>query len=327
MCAKKRRKKKGGKAKPQSKAVNQAAESKSAAAEEEAAEASSEEQLGTEAKGEGLGKSEETPQKESDENAASEEDKADKEMHLVDHLEELRDRLVRVVASVFVGFLACYGFAEELFNILLAPLTPLLPEGSTLIFTSLPEGFFTYVKLSAVAGIFVASPYIFYQIWQFTAPALYEHERKFLIPIALISSLFFSAGAVFGYMVVFPFAFEFFMGFGTDIIKPLPSLREYLSFTLKLLIAFGVAFELPLFIFFLARLGVVTAKTLRKFRKYAILLSFMASALLTPPDVVSQTLMAGPLVILYELGILAAVLFGKRKPEPEPEDDAEEEKA
>lgn len=310
MCAKKRRKKKGGKAKSQEKAVTRSEEQKSGA-EEEAGEEASEQKAGAEAIGGDAGKAEEN----------AEPEQQDREMHLVDHLEELRDRLVRIVAAVFIGFLACYGFAEDLFNILLEPLKPLLPEGSTLIFTSLPEGFFTYVKLSAVAGIFVASPYIFYQIWKFTAPALYEHERKILVPLALISSLFFSSGAVFGYMVVFPFAFEFFMGFGSDIIKPLPSLKEYLSFTLKLLIAFGVAFELPLFIFFLAKLGIVTAKMLRKFRKYAILLSFMASALLTPPDVVSQILMAGPLVILYELGIVAAALFGKKRPEPEEEDE------
>jgi len=248
------------------------------------------------------------------------------EMTLTDHLEELRSRLVKIFIAAFIGFLACYGFAERMFEVLMAPLKPLLPENSHLIFTGLPEGFFTYIKLALVAGVFVASPYIFAQIWLFISPALYANERKWLIPIALFSAMFFVTGAMFGYFVVFPFAFNFFMGFATDVILPMPSLKEYLSFTLKLLIAFGVAFELPLFIFFLARLGIVNSYKLRKFRKYAILLAFCASAILTPPDVISQSLMAGPLIVLFELGIWVAHFFGK-KPKPAPVDDEEEEAA
>lgn len=259
---------------------------------------------------------------------AGEEDEEDElpEMTLTDHLEELRSRLVKMFIAAFIGFLACYGFAERMFEVLMAPLRPLLPENSHLIFTGLPEGFFTYIKLSLVAGVFVASPYIFGQIWLFISPALYASERKWLVPIALFSALFFITGGMFGYFVVFPFAFSFFMGFATDVILPMPSLKEYLSFTLKLLIAFGVAFELPLFIFFLARLGIVNSLKLRKFRKYAILLAFCVSAILTPPDVVSQLLMAGPLIVLFELGIWVAHFFGKR-PKPAPVDDEEEEAA
>lgn len=243
-----------------------------------------------------------------------EEDKEERlsEMTLTDHLEELRSRLVKIFIAAFIGFLACYGFAERMFEVLMAPLKPLLPENSHLIFTGLPEGFFTYIKLSIVAGIFLASPYIFAQIWLFISPALYSHERKWLVPIAVFSAFFFISGALFGYFVVFPFAFKFFMGFATDVILPMPSLKEYLSFTLKLLIAFGVAFELPLFIFFLARLGIVNSMKLRKFRKFAILLAFCCSAVLTPPDVISQTLMAGPLIVLFELGIWVAHFFGKK---------------
>jgi sec-independent protein translocase protein TatC len=245
------------------------------------------------------------------------------EMGLLDHLDDLRRRLTKSVIAAFVGFLACYGFAEDLFGYLIAPLAPLLPEGSKFIFTGLPEGFFTYVKLSFVAGIFVASPYIFYQIWLFVAPGLYKSERKWLVPIALVSAVFFISGALFGYLVVFPVAFKFFMSYATDIIQPLPSLKEYLSFALKLLIAFGLAFELPLVIFFLARLGIVSPKGLRRFRKYAVLLAFVVGAVLTPPDVVSQAFMAGPLILLYELGILAAVLFGKKRPEKAAETPAD----
>lgn len=244
------------------------------------------------------------------------------EMGLLEHLDELRGRLTRAFIAAFVGLLICYSFAQQIFDYLLMPLKPLLPEGSHLIFTSLPEGFFTYIKLSAVAGVFLTSPYIFYQLWQFVAPGLYKSERRWLVPIAFFSALFFCSGALFGYFVVFPIAFEFFMGFTTELIRPMPTLKEYLSFSLKLLIAFGVAFELPLFIFFLARLGMVTSRSLRKFRKYAILLAFIVSAILTPPDVVSQTFMAGPLIILYELGIWVAHFFGKRR---DPEEDEDEE--
>ena len=163
----------------------------------------------------------------------------------------------------------------------MAPLVAVLPENSTLIFTSLPEGFVTYLKVAFVAGIFTVSPYIFAQVWGFIAPGLYEHERKWMIPLAFLSAFFFVGGALFGYYVVFPFGCEFFMGFADEFIRPMPTLREYLGFSLKLLFAFGVIFELPLFIFFLSRLGVVTSEGLRSKRKYAILVCFIVSAILT----------------------------------------------
>lgn len=244
-----------------------------------------------------------------------------KEMTLMDHLGELRDRLVRCVVGAMVGFLACYAFRKELFNIQMKPLLDVLPPDSHLIYTSLPEAFFTYVKVAFVAGLFLVSPYIFYQIWQFISPGLYDQERKYIIPISFLSALFFVSGALFGYYIVFPFGFEFFMGYADDLIKPMPSLREYFSFSLKLLFAFGVIFELPLFIFFLARLGLVTGPALRKFRKYAILVAFIVAAILTPPDGITQILMAGPLIILYEISIYVALAFGKKRPAPSPEEE------
>lgn len=251
-------------------------------------------------------------------------------MTFTEHLEELRKRLFRALIAALIGFLACYGFKEYLFDLLMTPLVEVLPPDSTMIFTSLPEAFFTYLKVAFVAGVFLASPYIFYQIWRFVGPGLYDTEKKFMIPIAFFSALFFICGALFGYFIVFPIGFNFFMGFATDMIQPMPSLREYLSFSIKLLFAFGLAFELPLFIFFLARMGIVNSKSLRKKRKYAILLAFVVSAFLTPPDIVSQVLMSGPLVILYELGILVAYLWGKeRKDRParkkKSKDDSDEE--
>lgn len=239
-------------------------------------------------------------------------DEEEAPMTFLQHLEELRKRFLRIFIACIIGFLACYSFAKPLFSMLMAPLVAVLPPDSTLIFTSLPEGFVTYLKVAFVAGIFSVSPYIFAQVWGFIAPGLYEHERKWMIPLAFLSAFFFVGGALFGYYVVFPFGCEFFMGFADEFIRPMPTLREYLGFSLKLLFAFGVIFELPLFIFFLARLGVVTAEGLRAKRKYAILVCFICSAILTPPDVMTQTLMAGPLIILYEIGIWVAYFFGKR---------------
>ena len=253
-----------------------------------------------------------------------EEDLAPGEMTLSEHLLELRSCLVRSFIALMVGFVGCYPFSKDLFGILMEPMTRVLDE-SSFIYTYPPEAFFTYLKVSLVGGFFAASPYIFYQVWRFVAPGLYEQERKWLIPIAVVSAACFTAGALFGYFVVFPFGFEFFASFATEDIVFTPKLSEYLGFSLKLLFAFGFVFELPLFIFFLARLGLVTAQGLRRKQKYAIILSFVASAILTPPDVFTQTLMAGPLILLYEVGIWVAHLFGKKRPEPESEDDAEDE--
>jgi sec-independent protein translocase protein TatC len=247
------------------------------------------------------------------------------EMTFTEHLNELRVRLVRCIIAAFVGLMVCYAFAEQLFTMLMQPLVTLLePSGGSLIYTGLPEAFFTHLKVAAIAGLFVASPYIFYQLWMFIAPGLYEGERKYMIPIALCSAIFFVTGALFGYYVVFPFGFQFFLGYATDVIKPMPSVKEYFSFSTSMLFAFGFIFELPLFMFFLSALGLVKHNTLRKYRKYAILGSFVVAAVLTPPDVVSQTLMAGPLCLLYEVGIWVAYLVEKNKKPKEPpaEDDA-----
>lgn len=247
------------------------------------------------------------------------------EMTFTEHLNELRIRLVRCLIAVFIGFLACYGFAEQLFLLLMDPLVAqLAPSGGSLIYTGLPEAFFTHVKVAAIAGLFLVSPYVFYQLWMFIAPGLYEGERKYIVPIALCSAACFVTGAMFGYFVVFPFGFQFFLGYATEFIRPMPSVKEYFSFSTSMLFAFGFIFELPLFMLFLSALGVVTHKSLRKYRKYAILGNFVVAAILTPPDVVSQCLMAGPLCILYEIGIWVAQIFGKKPKEPVAEEAGEE---
>lgn len=234
-------------------------------------------------------------------------------MTLLDHLTELRNRLLRAFIAVAVGFLLCYSVAKTLFHYLALPLIHVLPGDSRLMFTGLPGGFFVELKVAFVAGIFLASPYLFYQIWAFIAPGLYASERKYVTPLAACSALFFLGGASFCYFVVFPFAFSFFMGYATDIIVAMPSINEYLSFSLEMLMAFGLIFEMPLFAFFLARMGLITAVKMRKARRYAVLGVFIVAAILTPPDVFSQMLMAVPMLLLYELSILVAVMVGKNR--------------
>lgn len=164
-----------------------------------------------------------------------------------------------------------------------------------------------------MSGILLASPVIFWQIWSFVAPGLYQHEKKVVIPFTVLSSFCFLGGAAFGYYVVFPPAFRFLMGYTTDFLSALPTVKEYFSLSLRLLIAFGLVFELPVFMVLLAKLGIVDVPFLRRNRKYAFLISFVIAAILTPtPDIINQLLMAGPLVILYEVSIFAIMLFGKK---------------
>jgi sec-independent protein translocase protein TatC len=229
------------------------------------------------------------------------------------HLEELRKRLVTSFIAVAVGFGVCYGFKEKLFQILTQPLISVMNQGETLIYTGLPEAFFTFLKVSFLGGLMLASPVIIYQFWMFVAPGLYDREKRLLLPIVFLSTIFFVGGALFGYFIVFPFGFKFFLGFATETIRPMPSMKEYLGFSAKLLLAFGLVFELPLVITFLARLGLVSVAFLKKNRKYAILLFFVGAAILTPPDVVTQIMMALPLMLLYEISIFGARIFGKQK--------------
>jgi len=237
------------------------------------------------------------------------------------HLEELRKRLIFCFIAVGIGFVLSYGFKEKLFQILTRPLISVMQTGDKLIFTGLPEAFFTYLKVALLSGIILATPVIFYQFWMFVAPGLYKKEKQHMIPIVFLSTFFFVGGSFFGYFIVFPYGFKFFLGFASEIIQPLPSMREYLSFASKLLLAFGLVFELPLIITFLARLGMVSVSFLKKNRKYALLLFFAGAAILTPPDVVTQVMMALPLIVLYEISIIGARIFGKKKSEEDDNND------
>lgn len=244
----------------------------------------------------------------------------DEKIPFTAHLEELRKRLIVCFIAVGIGFVLSYGFKEKLFQLLTHPLISVMEAGDKLIFTGLPEAFFTYLKVSFLAGIILAAPVILYQFWMFVAPGLYKEERRLLVPVVFLSSIFFVGGSLFGYFIVFPYGFKFFLGFATETIRPLPSMREYLSFSSKLLLAFGLVFELPLILTFLARLGIVSVDFLKKNRKYALLLFFAGAAMLTPPDVVTQIMMAVPLMGLYEISIIGARIFGKKSRDGEDSD-------
>ncbi len=252
----------------------------------------------------------------------------DEKSPFTEHLGELRDRLVRSFIAVGIGFVAAYFFKEKLFEILVAPLVIAMGENANtkMIFTGLPEAFFTYLKVSLLTGIIAATPVLFYEFWMFVSPGLYRTEKKYFLPIVFLSVFFFIIGSSFGYFVVFPYGFKFFLGFATDTIHAMPSMKEYLSFASKMLLAFGFVFELPLVLTFMARMGLVTVPFLKKNRKYALLLFFVGAALITPPDVVTQVMMAMPLMILYEISIIGARIFGRKTVE-ETDKEAEERQA
>jgi sec-independent protein translocase protein TatC len=241
----------------------------------------------------------------------------DEKQPFMSHLEELRKRLIACAIAVGVGFVLCYFFSETLFRILVLPLKEVMPQGERLIFTNLPEMFLTYLKVAFIAGIMLTAPFLFYQLWMFIAPGLYQREKKLVFPFVIFSTILFVGGSLFGYFVVFPFGFKFFMGFSNEYVQALPSVKQYFSFSTKLLFAFGVIFELPVVMFFLSKMGVVTPELLRKKRKYAILLAFVVAAILTPPDVLTQIFMALPLVVLYEISIFVAKIAQKKKVEEE----------
>ena len=244
---------------------------------------------------------------------------------LIEHLTELRSRLIRSVIGLGIAAVVCFIFADKIFNILLIPYERAAGDVGELklIYTAPQEYLFTQFKIALFGGLFIAFPVIASQLYMFVAPGLYKNERRVMIPIVVLSTFFFIGGALFGYFIVFPWGFQFFLSFASDSIKALPSMKEYLSFATKLLLAFGLVFELPIVITFLARLGLVTVPFLRENRKYAVLLFFVGAAMITPPDVVTQIMMAFPLMLLYEISIWGAILFGQKEEEAvEPSQDA-----
>jgi sec-independent protein translocase protein TatC len=251
----------------------------------------------------------------------------DLKMSLTEHLIELRKRLTYSLIALGIGFFVCYYFKDWLFTILTKPLTEVLPKSSYLIYTGLTQAFFTYMKIAFFASLILTSPFIIYQIWKFISPALLPKEKKYVVPFVFFSTLLFLSGVTFGYFVVLPPAFEFFVSFNNQYLHAMISFSDYLSFLVTFLLGFGISFQLPILIFFLAKLGIVTDKLLSKNRKYAILIIFVVAAVLTPsPDALSQILMAIPLMFLYEVSIFVAKFAARKKEVPEPNEDDHEER-
>jgi len=240
----------------------------------------------------------------------------DATMPLTAHLEELRWRVVRALIAVTIAFGGCYFYSDQVFELLTRPLVGIGDSRLQLIGTGVTEAFFTRLKVSLIAAVFVASPVIFHQGWGFVAPGLVEKERRLAIPFVLAATIFFVSGAVFCYVLVFPVGYAFFLEEYANIgVAPQIRISEYLSFAARMLLAFGITFELPVVTFFLARIGVVTHRMLTHGLRYAIVVIFIVAAVLTPgPDVASQMLMAGPLLLLYVLSIGVAYVFGRAKP-------------
>lgn len=240
------------------------------------------------------------------------------ESSLLSHLFELRDRLLRSLIATLVVAVPCMVFANEIFIWIAQPLRAQLPEDATLIATSVMAPFMTPFKLALIAAIFFAMPFILYQVWAFVAPGLYRHERRFALPLFVSSVILFYAGAAFAYFVVFPVAFRFFVGTTPDGVRMMTDMTQYMDFAVLMFFAFGLAFEIPIATVLLVRTGLVKRSTLIANRGYVILGIFIVAAFLTPPDPVSQTMMALPMYALYEGGVLLARLLVREKTEQKP---------
>jgi sec-independent protein translocase protein TatC len=232
---------------------------------------------------------------------------------LISHLTELRDRLLRAVLAVLVAFIVLFPFANDIYAIVSQPLRDLLPEGSSMIATEVASPFLTPFKLTLVTAVFLVIPYILFQVWAFVAPGMYRNEKKIAFPLLASSVLLFYAGTAFAYFIVFPLIFAFFTSVGPTDVTVMTDINRYLDFVLKIFFAFGVAFEIPIAAVILIWSGVTTAESLAKKRPWIIVGCFIAGMLLTPPDIISQSLLAIPMWLLFELGIF----FGRSLTKPE----------
>lgn len=242
---------------------------------------------------------------------------------LISHLIELRTRILRALVSVLLVFLCLAYFAQDLYHMLAQPLLDALPDNATMIATDVASPFFAPFKLTLVLSFFIAIPYVLYQVWGFVAPGLYRSEKKLVAPLLLSSTLLFYAGMAFAYFVVFPLAFAFFTGVAPSGVTVSTDINSYLDFVLKLFFAFGVSFEIPIAIILLCWTGITDAKSLRAKRPYVIVGAFVVGMLLTPPDVISQTLLAVPMWILFELGVIVGGLYARGRDDSEDDSDTD----
>ena len=235
-------------------------------------------------------------------------------MSFLDHLDELRRRIIYAFISLGAGVVIAFAFIDDIFNFIMRPLQSMLPAGQTMIYTDPTEAFMLYIKIALIAGLVIASPLVMTQIWLFIAPGLYVHEKKWAIPFIAMSTVCFVAGAAFSHYVVFPLTWRFFVSFTTDILTFMPRIEPAFSIYLRLLLAFGVVFQMPTIVLFLARMGVLTARFMVRNIKYAILGIVILSAVVTPDGGgVSLVAMSGPLVLLYVFSIGLAWMFGKKR--------------
>ena len=237
------------------------------------------------------------------------------------HIADLRKRLVISTITVVVMFFVCFSFYEPILEWMMVPVEAALPKNSQMVAVEIQETFFTALKVAFFSGFIVSLPVIFWQLWLFLAPGLYEHEKMLVIPFVFFGTLMFLVGASFAYYIVVPLGFDFLIAFGSSVVTVLPSIGKYVDFFTKLLFGFGIAFELPVVTFFLAKIGLVDDRMLKDFFRYAIVIIFIVAALLTPPDVLSQLLMAAPLILLYGVSIYIAKVFN---PAPKEEEEEEE---
>ncbi len=234
-------------------------------------------------------------------------------MSLIEHLDELRKRLTVSAAAIFVGFLGSWYFAPTIFRWLERPILQALPPGEQLAFTDLSGPFMLYIKVALLSGIFLAAPVILLQVWLFIRPGLYDSERNLALPFIFFTSLFFVAGGYFGYLIAFPMVVKFLLSVGEGF-KQVVTIQTYFSMMSKILLGLGLVFEIPMLIFFLARLGIVSARQLVRWYKWAILAIFVVAAIITPtPDIATQSVFAVPMMLLYGLGIIVAALFGRKE--------------
>ena len=261
----------------------------------------------------GAGSAQRLPDRDPDDDFEQGEESGGK-MSFLEHLDELRRRLVVAVAALFVGFLICLLFIDRIFGFIMRPLQAILPDGGRLVYTEPTEAFMLQLKVAALAGVVLAAPVIMWQLWLFVAPGLYSREKRFALPFVLFSTISFVAGAAFSHYVVFPAAWKFFASFNNDYLQFLPKISEAFGLYAYMLLAFGIIFQMPVLVLALARMGVVTAGFLWRHTKYAILVIFILAAVITPSsDVVNQTLMAGPMIVLYLLSIGIAWAFGRTR--------------
>ncbi|WP_296058051.1 twin-arginine translocase subunit TatC [uncultured Amphritea sp.] len=245
----------------------------------------------------------------------------DQEQPIVSHLVELRSRLMRALLAIFILFLCLFYFANNLYEIVSAPLTALLPAGTSMIATDVTSPFFAPFKLTLVLSIFLAMPFILHQVWGFISPGLYKHEKRLAVPLLASSIVLFYSGIAFAYFVVFPLIFGFFTSVGPENVAVMTDISSYLNFVLKIFFAFGVVFEIPIATLLLVWSGITDVQSLRAKRAYVIVGCFVLGMLLTPPDVISQTLLAVPMWLLFELGIVLAVIVKRKAPAEDEEQD------